>query len=56
MGWRNLLNAQNILELPATPGPNHPGGKLVLDKEGNLFTIIGDLNNEGILQNIKDEI
>jgi glucose/arabinose dehydrogenase len=52
---RNLLNAQNILELPATPGPNHPGGKLILDKEGNLFSIIGDLNNEGILQNIKDD-
>ena len=51
---RNLLNAQNILELPATPGPNHPGGKLILDKEGNLFSIIGDLNNEGILQNMKD--
>ena len=40
--------------MPATPGPNHPGGKLALDTEGNLYTVIGDLNNEGILQNIKD--
>ncbi len=52
---RSLLNPQNILQLPATPGPNHPGGKLILDKEGNLFTIIGDLNNEGVLQNIKKD-
>jgi len=51
----NLVNPQTILELPATPGPNHPGGKLALDTEGNLFTVIGDLNNEGILQNIKDD-
>ncbi len=51
---RNLANPQIMLELPATPGPNHPGGKLVLDAEGNLYTVIGDLNNEGILQNIED--
>ena len=51
----NLINSQNILELPAAPGPNHPGGKLLIDKEGNLFTIIGDLNNDGILQNTKDD-
>jgi aldose sugar dehydrogenase len=51
---RELINPQIILELPATPGPNHPGGKLALDTEGNLYTVIGDLNNEGILQNIKD--
>ena len=51
----NLIKSQNILELPAAPGPNHPGGKLIIDKEGNLFTIIGDLNNDGILQNSKDD-
>jgi aldose sugar dehydrogenase len=51
---RELINPQIILELPATPGPNHPGGKLALNTEGNLYTVIGDLNNEGILQNIKD--
>lgn len=50
----NLINSQIILELPATPGPNHPGGKLVLDADGNMFTVIGDLNNEGKLQNIED--
>jgi aldose sugar dehydrogenase len=50
----NLINSQIILELPATPGPNHPGGKLVLDADGNMYAVIGDLNNEGMLQNIED--
>lgn len=41
------------MNLPATPGPNHPGGKLVLDKrEGTLYTVVGDVNNEGMLQNV----
>jgi glucose/arabinose dehydrogenase len=42
------------LDLPATPGPNHPGGKISLGKDGYLYTVIGDLNNKGQLQNIKD--
>lgn len=49
----SLLNPIRILDLPATPGPNHPGGKLVIGKDGYLYTVIGDLNNEGFLQNIK---
>jgi glucose/arabinose dehydrogenase len=52
---KNLLNPLNILNLPATPGPNHPGGKLTLDKkEGKLYAVIGDLNNVGLLQNTKN--
>ena len=51
----SLLNPIRILDLPATPGPNHPGGKLVIGKDGYLYTVIGDLNNEGLLQNIKGE-
>jgi glucose/arabinose dehydrogenase len=51
----SLLNPLRILDLPATPGPNHPGGKLVIGKDGYLYTVIGDLNNEGLLQNIKGE-
>lgn len=49
-----LLRSDTILDLPATPGPNHPGGKLALNNNGSLYTTIGDLNNEGLLQNIKD--
>lgn len=51
----SLLNPIRILDLPATPGPNHPGGKLVIGKDGYLYSVIGDLNNEGLLQNIKGE-
>ena len=49
-----LVNPQLILDLPATPGPNHPGGKIAIGKDNYLYTAIGDLNNEGQLQNIED--
>lgn len=49
-----LVNPQLILDLPATPGPNHPGGKIAIGKDHYLYTVIGDLNNEGQLQNIED--
>jgi aldose sugar dehydrogenase len=53
-----LTNQQILLDLPALPGPNHDGGKLVLEKSNNsaisdnLYVVIGDLNHRGILQNI----
>jgi aldose sugar dehydrogenase len=55
-----------ILDLPAEPGPNHNGGKLIVEKDGgntgpqdsqdyyHLYAVIGDLNRNGILQNFKD--
>ena len=56
----DLTNQQLLLDLPAIPGPNHDGGKLVLEKRNNnsaisdnLYVVIGDLNHRGILQNIK---
>lgn len=49
-----LTNPTLILDLPATPGPNHPGGKIALGLDNYLYTAIGDLNNEGQLQNIED--
>ena len=48
-----LINPTLILDLPATPGPNHPGGKLAIGKDNFLYSIIGDQNNGGLLQNIK---
>jgi aldose sugar dehydrogenase len=53
-----LTNQKLLLDLPAIPGPNHNGGKLVLEKNSNssnndnLYVIIGDLNHRGILQNL----
>ncbi len=56
-----------ILDLPAEPGPNHNGGKLIVEKDGgnasrqdsqddyHLYAVIGDLNRDGILQNFENE-
>lgn len=40
-----------LLDLPAEPGPNHDGGKIVSGPDGYLYAIIGDLNHDGQLQN-----
>jgi glucose/arabinose dehydrogenase len=50
----SLVNPVLILDLPATPGPNHPAGKIAIGLDGYLYTLIGDLNNEGKLQNVQD--
>ncbi|HET6800085.1 MAG TPA: PQQ-dependent sugar dehydrogenase, partial [Nitrososphaeraceae archaeon] len=46
-----LVNPTLILDLPAIPGPNHDGGKLVIGPDQYLYAIIGDLNHDGKLQN-----
>ena len=49
-----LINPQLILDLPAEPGPNHDGGKIVIGPDGYLYAVIGDLNHDGQLQNFPD--
>ena len=49
-----LVNPTLILDLPAIPGPNHDGGKLVIGPDQYLYAIIGDLNHDGKLQNFLD--
>jgi glucose/arabinose dehydrogenase len=51
---QSLINPTLILDLPALPGPNHDGGKLAIGPDHYLYTVIGDLNHRGKLQNIKD--
>src|SRR5919201_2018982 len=51
---QTLVNPTLILDLPALPGPNHDGGKLVIGPDHYLYAVIGDLNHRGKLQNIKD--
>jgi glucose/arabinose dehydrogenase len=51
---QSLVNPTLILDLPALPGPNHDGGKLVIGPDHYLYAVIGDLNHRGKLQNIKD--
>lgn len=41
-----------LLDLPATATrPNHPGGKIAVANDHSIYTVIGDLNNNGMLQN-----
>jgi glucose/arabinose dehydrogenase len=49
-----LINPQLILDLPAEPGPNHDGGKIIIGPDGYLYAVIGDLNHDGQLQNFPD--
>lgn|GEM_PF-552866 len=46
-----LVNPTLILDLPATPGPNHDGGTMTFGPDGKLYVVIGDLNRDGQLQN-----
>jgi len=46
-----LIGPLLILDLPATPGPNHDGGVIAFGPDGKLYVVIGDLNRDGQLQN-----
>lgn len=53
-GSGNLSGGTPVLDLPAIPGPNHNGGKLIMGPDGMLYAVIGDLNHQGKLQNFQD--
>jgi aldose sugar dehydrogenase len=53
-GTGNLTGGQLILDLPGEPGPNHDGGKIGIGPDRMLYAVIGDLNREGMLQNVMD--
>ncbi|MDN5846123.1 MAG: PQQ-dependent sugar dehydrogenase [Candidatus Nitrosocosmicus sp.] len=45
-------NPRLIMDMPAEPGPYHNGGKIRMDKSGNLYAVIGDLTaTNNTLQN-----
>jgi len=46
-----LIDPKLILSLPGLPGPSHNGGRLLMDKEKNLFVTIGDLQSTKFNQN-----
>jgi glucose/arabinose dehydrogenase len=50
----NLTGGRLILDLPGEPGPNHNGGKMQIGPDGMLYAVKGDLNRDGILQNVRD--
>jgi glucose/arabinose dehydrogenase len=49
-----LVNGTMILDLPAELESIHNGGKLEVDKNGNLYAVIGDLGRDGQLQNVPE--
>jgi glucose/arabinose dehydrogenase len=51
-GTGNMTRGQLILDLPGEPGPNHDGGKIAIGPDRTLYTVIGDLNRDGMLQNV----
>jgi glucose/arabinose dehydrogenase len=53
-GTGNLVGGRLILDLPGEPGPNHNGGKLKIGPDRMLYAVKGDLNRDGMLQNVKD--
>jgi len=40
---QQLVNPKLLLNLPALPGSNHNGGKVVIGPDNNVYTVIGDL-------------
>jgi glucose/arabinose dehydrogenase len=46
-----LINETLLLDLPATPGREHNGGKLKLGPDGNLYVTIGDVRQKTKTQN-----
>jgi aldose sugar dehydrogenase len=41
----HLINPKLLLKLPATPGPNHDGGKVLVGPDKNVYIVIGDLRS-----------
>src|SRR5215217_2497730 len=39
-----LVNPKLLLDLPATPGPNHNGGAITIGPDNNLYIPIGDVD------------
>jgi aldose sugar dehydrogenase len=42
---------KKIIDLPATPGPNHNSGKIAFGPDKKLYIVIGDLNRNEITSN-----
>jgi aldose sugar dehydrogenase len=50
----SLTDPQLLLDLPATPGTNHQGGKLKIGPDKQLYVVAGEMQREGQLQNLQN--
>jgi aldose sugar dehydrogenase len=51
----SLVNPKLLLDLPATPGPRHNGGAIIIGPDNNLYIPIGDVDGHNSqAQNIED--
>jgi glucose/arabinose dehydrogenase len=56
---QELVNPKLLLDLPATPGPTHNGGKMAIGSDDNVYLTIGDVGdhdapNPSDILNVKD--
>ncbi|MGA9318908.1 MAG: PQQ-dependent sugar dehydrogenase [Nitrososphaeraceae archaeon] len=54
-GWdgSSLTDPHLLVDLPATPGTNHQGGKLKVGPDKQLYVVVGEMQREGQLQNFQ---
>jgi glucose/arabinose dehydrogenase len=56
---QELINPRLLLDLPATPGPTHNGGKVAIGPDNNVYLTVGDVgehdsSNPSTIINIED--
>ncbi len=44
LSGNKLINPKLLMELPGTPGARHNGGEIIVGPDGNIYTMIGDVN------------
>jgi aldose sugar dehydrogenase len=49
-----MISGRLLMNLPATPGPNHDGGKVVIGPDRNVYTVLGDLNRDTKAENFEE--
>ena len=54
--WLNstLVFDRRVLVRPATPGPNHDGGKIAFGPDNKLYVVAGDLNRNELTSNFEN--
>ena len=50
----SLTFDRRVLTMPATPGPNHNGGKITFGPDGKLYAVMGDLNRNESNENFEN--